>query len=76
MLAEANVPDKQWRLGNYEILEEIGGGGMGVSCCAAIRVSETAPATGSRLPDGRKVIVRKYAPVSFTGRLAASFTSA
>ena len=30
MLAEANVPDKQWRLGNYEILEEIGGGSMGV----------------------------------------------
>ncbi len=30
MLAEANVPDKQWCLGNYEILEEIGGGRMGV----------------------------------------------
>src|SRR6266478_6221071 len=29
MLAEADVPDKQWRLGNYEIVSEIGRGGMG-----------------------------------------------
>ena len=30
VLSEAAVPDKHWRLGNYDILSEIGRGGMGI----------------------------------------------
>ena len=30
VLAEIDVPDRDWRIGNYVILEEIGRGGMGV----------------------------------------------
>ena len=61
VLEEAGVPDKEWRLGNYEIIEEIGRGGMGVIYRARQRYSRRIVAVKCLLSyhaDSRETLVR------------------
>src|SRR5438067_4071734 len=61
VLAEVDAPDKQWRLGNYEILDEIGRGGMGVIYRARQRHSRRIVAVKRVLSyqaDSRETLVR------------------
>ena len=61
VLSEAEVPDTHWRLGNYEILEEIGRGGMGVIYRAQQRHSRRIVAIKRVIAyqaDSRETLVR------------------